>query len=61
MDQVQQGAHPKEVALALGLRHKTVYGWLAKYREGARGPAGQAGAGAAAAAGVVADALAVDS
>lgn len=34
VDQVQQGAHPEEVALALGLHRKTVYGWLAKYRDG---------------------------
>lgn len=25
--QVQQGAHPEEVALALGPHRKTVYGW----------------------------------
>jgi len=37
VDQVQAGAHPEEVALALGLHRKTVYGWLAKYRDGGRG------------------------
>jgi len=34
---VQQDAHPEEVALALGLHRKTVYAWLAKYRDGGRG------------------------
>lgn len=37
VDQVQRGAHPEEVALALGLHRKTVYGWLARYRDGGRG------------------------
>ena len=37
VDQVQQGAHPEDVAAALGLHRKTVYGWLKKYREGGRG------------------------
>lgn len=32
--QVEAGAHPEDVALTLGLHRKTVYGWLAKYREG---------------------------
>ena len=32
--QVEQGAHPEDVAAALGLHRKTVYDWLAKYREG---------------------------
>src|ERR671935_1160240 len=32
--QVQQGAHPEEVAAALGMTRAAVYGWLAKYREG---------------------------
>ena len=36
VDQVQQGAHPEDVAAALGLHRKTVYGWLAKYREGGK-------------------------
>jgi transposase len=30
----EQGAHPEEVAATLGLRRSTVYGWLAKFREG---------------------------
>jgi len=34
VDQVGEGAHPEDVAAALGLHRKTVYGWLAKYREG---------------------------
>lgn len=29
-----EGAHPEDVAAALGLRRSTVYGWLAKFREG---------------------------
>jgi len=37
VDRVQRGAHPEEVALALGLHRKTVYGWLARYRDGGRG------------------------
>jgi transposase len=32
--QVGEGAHPEDVAAALGLHRKTVYAWLAKYREG---------------------------
>ena len=32
--QVEAGAHPEDVALTLGLHRKTVYGWLAKYRQG---------------------------
>ena len=32
--QVGQGAHPDEVAAALGMTRAAVYGWLAKYREG---------------------------
>lgn len=34
VQQVQAGAHPEDVAVTLGLHRKTVYGWLAKYREG---------------------------
>ncbi len=30
--EVVEGAHPEEVALALGLHRKTVYGWVARYR-----------------------------
>ncbi len=29
-----EGAHPEDVAVVLGLRRSTVYGWLAKFREG---------------------------
>src|SRR5438034_624361 len=36
-EQVGEGAHPEDVAAALGLHRKTVYGWLAKYREGGKG------------------------
>jgi len=37
VEQVAEGAHPEDVAAALGLHRKTVYGWLAKYREGGKG------------------------
>lgn len=36
VDQVAAGAHPEDVADVLGLHRKTVYGWLAKYREGGK-------------------------
>jgi transposase len=36
VEQVQAGAHPEDVAVALGLHRKTVYGWLARFREGGR-------------------------
>ena len=36
VDQVGEGAHPEDVAAALGLHRKTVYSWLAKYREGGK-------------------------
>ena len=36
VDQVGEGAHPEDVAAALGLHRKTVYGWLARYREGGK-------------------------
>lgn len=36
VEQVEAGAHPEEVAQALGLHRKTVYGWLAKYRKGGK-------------------------
>jgi transposase len=36
VERVQAGAHPEDVAEALGLHRKTVYGWLAKFREGGR-------------------------
>jgi transposase len=32
--QIEQGAHPEEIAAALGMTKAAVYGWLAKYREG---------------------------
>jgi len=32
--QIQQGAHPEDVAAGLGMTRAAVYGWLAKYREG---------------------------
>jgi len=32
--QVEQGAHPDDVATALGMTRAAVYSWLAKYREG---------------------------
>jgi transposase len=37
VDQVQRGAHPEDVAATLGLHRSTLYGWLAKYRDGGRG------------------------
>jgi len=36
VEQVEAGAHPEEVAQTLGLHRKTVYGWLAAYREGGK-------------------------
>ena len=36
VDRVAAGAHPEEVATTLGLHRKTVYGWVAKLREGGR-------------------------
>jgi transposase len=32
--QIEHGAHPEDVAATLGMNRSTVYGWLAKYREG---------------------------
>jgi transposase-like protein len=32
--QIEQGAHPQDIAGALGMTGAAVYGWLAKYREG---------------------------
>jgi transposase len=32
--QLEQGAHPDEVAAGLGMTRAAVYSWLAKYREG---------------------------
>ena len=36
VDQVDQGADPREVARTLGMHEHTVYGWLAKLRDGGR-------------------------
>src|SRR5512144_2894470 len=36
VDQVAAGAHPEDVAAALGLHRTTAYGWLAKHREGGK-------------------------
>ena len=32
--QIEEGAHPEDVAAGLGMTRAAVYGWLAKYREG---------------------------
>ena len=32
--QIEQGAHPEDVAAGLGMTRAAVYGWLAQYREG---------------------------
>ena len=34
--QIEGGAHPEDVAEALGLHRLTVFGWVAKYREGGK-------------------------
>jgi transposase len=34
VEQIQAGAHPEDIAAALGLARSTVFGWLAKFREG---------------------------
>jgi transposase len=34
VEQIQAGAHPEDIAVALGLARSTVFGWVAKYREG---------------------------
>jgi transposase len=36
VDQVADGADPQEVSRALGMHENTVYGWLAKLRDGGR-------------------------
>lgn len=36
VDAVAAGVHPEDVAASLGMGRGTVYGWLAKYREGGR-------------------------
>lgn len=35
--QIEAGAHPDDVAEVLGLHRSTVFGWVAKYREGGKG------------------------
>jgi transposase len=37
IEQVAAGAHPEEVAVTMGFHKNTVYGWLAKVREGGKG------------------------
>ena len=37
VDAVAAGQYPEDVAATLGMHRKTVYGWLAKAREGGRG------------------------
>ena len=32
--QIEQGAHPDDIAQALGMTRAAVYSWLAKYRQG---------------------------
>lgn len=32
--QIEDGEHPEQVAAALGMNRSTVYGWVARYREG---------------------------
>ena len=36
VEQVQAGAHPEDVAVTMGFHKNTVYGWLAKAREGGK-------------------------
>ena len=36
MDAVESGVHPEDVAASLGMARGTVYGWLARYREGGK-------------------------
>lgn len=36
IDAVESGRHPEDVAAALGMHRKTVYGWMARYREGGK-------------------------
>jgi transposase len=36
VDAVESGVHPEDVAALLGMGRGTVYGWLAKYREGGK-------------------------
>ena len=37
VQQIENGAHPEEVAAALGMTRSAVYSWLAKYRQGGLG------------------------
>src|ERR671923_2150186 len=34
VEQIQAGAHPEDIAAALGLARSTVFGWVARFREG---------------------------
>src|SRR5689334_19342876 len=36
IDAVESGVHPEDVAASLGMARGTVYGWLARYREGGK-------------------------
>jgi transposase len=36
IDAVESGQHPEQVAATLGLHRKTVYGWIARYRQGGK-------------------------
>ena len=36
VDAVESGVHPEDVAASLGMGRGTVYGWLARYREGGK-------------------------
>lgn len=36
VDRIRDGAHPDDVADSLGLQRSTVYGWVAKFREGGK-------------------------
>ena len=36
VEQVEAGAHPEDVAVMMGFHKNTVYGWLAKVREGGK-------------------------
>ena len=34
VQQIENGTHPKTLANALGFARSTVFGWIARYREG---------------------------
>ena len=36
VDAIESGVHPEDVAASLGMARGTVYGWLARYREGGK-------------------------